>query len=206
MWTLPKIKDGLEKFFKENNHYPTAYEIDSCPYLPSARSIQRGFGGLEKVREELGLKVTHYGKGATRSKKAYDVGIRGKNIENEVEPVLVSKFGEIFVHTQKRINNISADFFVYNPDENFGVDVFCFENTKDFSNIINHKQKIYSDYAFRIILLAIGEKEEFPQTQIDKLVNNKKILLSDKFMVMNLSSLKEWISGFSVYTTPIIAK
>ncbi len=94
-------------------------------------------------------------------------------------------------------------FFVYNPDENFGVDVFCFENTKDFSNIINHKQKNYSDYAFKIILLAIGEKEEFPQAQIDKLIKNKKNLLSDKFMVMNLSSLKEWINGFSIYTTPI---
>ncbi len=111
MWTIPKIKDGLEKFFKENNHYPTVYEIDSCPYLPSARHIQRSFGGMEKVREELGLQITHYGKGLTRSQKAYDVGIRGKNIENEVEPVLVGKFGEIFVHTQKRINNISADFF-----------------------------------------------------------------------------------------------
>lgn len=62
---------------------------------------------------------------------------------------------------------------------------------------------MYSDYASKIILLAIGEKEEFPQVQIDKLVNNKKILLSDKFMVMNLSSLKKWIERFRVYNSPI---
>ena len=50
-WTTERIKDGFERFRKENGRLPIASEIDSLEYLPSARQIQRKFGGLEKLRE-----------------------------------------------------------------------------------------------------------------------------------------------------------
>jgi len=58
-WALPELKAGLEHFYKEHGHYPTATEVDAYRYLPSARSIERSFGGLIEVRKKLGLGDNH---------------------------------------------------------------------------------------------------------------------------------------------------
>ena len=58
--TLENLRNGLERFNKEHGHYPTAEEIDSCQYLPSARWIQYKFGGLKKLRNIFGFNDLDY--------------------------------------------------------------------------------------------------------------------------------------------------
>jgi len=64
--TLDNVRNGLERFNKEHGHYPAAEEIDICPYLPSARQIQKKFGGLKKLRSVLGLNDLDYRTGSRR--------------------------------------------------------------------------------------------------------------------------------------------
>ncbi len=101
VWTKENILDGLTKFFDETNRYPTSFEIDANEFLPSSRQIQRSFGGLPKLRKELGLKISNYTKGRVRSDLAKALSKRGSMSERYFEKILVDKFGEYFVHVEK---------------------------------------------------------------------------------------------------------
>lgn len=126
LWTKEKINEAFQKFINENGYMPTAREIDELPYLPSSRQLQRKFGGLPKIRENLGYKDIHLGKGVYRSKIANAVGKRGRLNELKLEKILKDIFGEPFVHAEKRygISGMRLDFYVYCPTGNFGVDIF----------------------------------------------------------------------------------
>ena len=101
IWSIQKIKEGFEKFERDNGRLPTAPEIDKLDYLPSSRQIQRKFGGLEKLRQVLGYKDTNFGRGAFRSEIANRVNRRGRDVEIQLEKILSNKFNEVFVHTEK---------------------------------------------------------------------------------------------------------
>src|SRR3989338_1557654 len=84
-WTKNNILDGLRKFYDDNKRYPTAIEIDAYDYLPTSRSIQRSFGGLIKLRTELGLKDVNFAAGEHRSQSARLIAKRGSSAEREME-------------------------------------------------------------------------------------------------------------------------
>lgn len=91
-WDIGKIKNGFERFLKENGRLPTAREIDKINYLPTSRTIQREHGGLEKLRISLGYFTSHFGKGENRSKIATIVNKRGIEAEGHLKQVLINKF------------------------------------------------------------------------------------------------------------------
>lgn len=68
IWTIEKIKEGFERFEKENGRLPRALEVDSISYLPSARQIQRAFGGLVELRKLIGYEDNNFSAGKHRSK------------------------------------------------------------------------------------------------------------------------------------------
>ena len=125
-WTTEKIKAGFDRFIKEKGRPPKSVEIDELDYLPNRKFIERNFGGLEKLRGELGYQDTHFGKGKFRSEIAYRVNASGRKIELALEKLLKNKFGEVFVHTEKIFDNTKnrVDFYVYSPSGNMGIDVF----------------------------------------------------------------------------------
>ena len=59
-WTAEKIKEGFDRFIKEKGRLPKSAEIDELNYLPNRKFIERNFGGLEKLRGELGYRDTHF--------------------------------------------------------------------------------------------------------------------------------------------------
>lgn len=75
----------MEKYYNEFGRYPTAHDIDLYPYLPSSRQIQRRFGGLPELRKQLGIQITDYTRGRTRSNKAAIIGKRGLNYEKDIQ-------------------------------------------------------------------------------------------------------------------------
>ena len=158
-WTKEKIKEGLQKYYNEFGRYPTAHEIDKYPYLPSSRQIQRRFGGLPELRKQLGIEITDYTRGETRSHKAEIIGKRGLNYEKDIQKILIKHFGEIFVHEQKPFNDYSGrlDFFVYAKDEKFGVDVFYAEDIHSLTGCINYKQRSYKGFSDTLILCLLIE-------------------------------------------------
>jgi len=68
-YTLQVLKEGFERFRREQGHYPSALEIDSCPYLCTSRLIQFKFGGLLKLRELLNIDDANYALGEHRQTK-----------------------------------------------------------------------------------------------------------------------------------------
>lgn len=194
-WTIEKIKEGFDKFFKKFGRYPTVLEIDSFESLPSSRQLQRIYpGGVRQLRQELGLEITDFTKGKTRSKTAADIGERGRNKEIEVQKILVDYFGEVFVHEQKPFDNYNGrfDFFVYAKNKKFAVDVFFPANNHSFTRCINIKQNIYNkNYGFDIILLQMNNN--IFQEYMDKFSRNKDNPLAGNIRLMSLYNFLEYI-------------
>lgn len=191
-WTLEKIKKGFDAFIEKNGKLPTALEIDKIENLPTSRQIQRRFGGLEKIRKELGYNETHMGKGQNRANISFNIGIRGRNEEIKLEKWLREKFGEVFVHTEK-ILNISnknrVDFYVYCPEGNFGIDVFYPETIKTLMNNVNIKIKKYKDIKEKIYLVSANIS--ITQNMIDKYSLGKKNELPKNIEIYNIINFKE---------------
>lgn len=201
-WTMDNLKDGFQYFVDTYGHYPTAPEIDRFEYLPSSRSLQRSFGGLENVRKRLGLADTHLGKGAFRSELARRTGIRGREVELEIEKLLIEKFGEIFVHTEKGFGDSKRriDFFVYSPSGNFGIDVFHTNSFRDLQKNVNLKIDKYIDFAFELYFLVIGD---FEQSRLDAYALEKAKPLSAWTAIVVIDTLLEKISTKRAYPNPL---
>lgn len=156
-WNKDKIKVAFDRFIAEHGRLPTALEVDKTEYLPSARHLQRRFGGLRALREQMGYQETDFGKGEHRSTLAKTNSIRGLEAEKELESSLIRYFGEAFVHTQKYYGDGKnrADFIVYTATTIFGVDVFTTETQHDLETNVNLKLKKYRDYPKNIPLFFV---------------------------------------------------
>jgi hypothetical protein len=170
-WSKGKILDGFQKFFNEYGRYPVAEEIDRYPFLPSCRQIQRKYGGLVKLRQELGLIVSDYGSGSARSNVAQEIGKRGNEGERDMEKLLADYFGECFVHVEKPLHKYflptldikkrykqRADFLVYCKSKVICIDVFFARDMATLKRIINIKQKKYSGLIIDTYLVNLNEE------------------------------------------------
>lgn len=193
-WTLDNIRQGLDDYQKAYGRYPSALEIDKFDLLPSSRQIQRKFGGLVKLREPLGLLDLDYTKGEIRSDSARKTWERGVDSEKLIYELLLSKFGEMFVHAQKPFPNYKGrfDYFVYTKGYKFGVDVFFADESHSFAGCVNTKQRVYKNISSDVILLSVNDF--FNQEAIDKFVKNKTNQLARNIKVMTLEGFKNFLS------------
>lgn len=204
-WNIENIRTGCERFFKEFSRYPTAEDFDNYPYLPSARQIQRAFGGLVELRDKLGLEIVNYGSGDHRSKSARDIGVNGAVAERLLEQELIDHFGEHFVHAErplykyykvplrvatqdtKEIGKSRVDFLVYHSDGIFGVDVFVAKNMFSLKRIVNLKAGIYTGLNIDIFFVNGGLPHLAKNNEIEDYCRNKSKQLDPNIRVMNQS-------------------
>ncbi len=206
-WTVERIRGGFERFRKENGRLPTSYEIDDCPYLPTARLIQLKFGGLRSLRESLGYQETDFGSGDSRSQISAMVVKRGLQAECDLEKYLVGRFGEVFVHTEKRFGRgrQRVDFVVYSPDGAFGIDVFCAENLRDMQIHLNIKLRRYVDFPKHVRLFLVVANAGFAQADIDRYCSGlSRLKGSSSVQVVSLTSLYEALSAVRRYEDPLL--
>ncbi len=144
-WKLAEVQAGLQHFYKEHGRYPTAAEIDAYSYLPSTRSIERSFGGLVPMRKTLKLAGNHdFRAGEHSSKRAHMILARAHTTEAEVYAFLCKRFGREFVHREYLFTDdhrTRADFFVYDTEKGFCVDVFYPASRRNLSGCLNIKLK-----------------------------------------------------------------
>ncbi|MEX2054734.1 MAG: hypothetical protein WD972_00995 [Candidatus Andersenbacteria bacterium] len=199
-WKLESIREGLQYFYDTHGRYPTAHEIDAFEFLPSSRSIQRTFGGLEKLRTVLGLKDTHFGKNEFRSQIAEKVGKRGREVELALEKVLREKFGEVFVHTEKIFDDTKCrvDFYVYSPSGNFGADVFYTESKYTLRVNINMKEPKYKNFTDDLYLVVANET--FIQSELDQYMRLKRNPLPKNITIVTLLTFLQFIETKSIYS------
>lgn len=200
IWKLKDLKEGLDHFYQENGRYPTVSDLDETNYLPSARWIQMKFGGMVKVRRDLGYEDSHLGSGKYRTEITSQVNKMGLKFEHEIEKFLVNKFGEPFVHIQKRVGNVRnrIDFFVYNPTQDFGVDVTSVSG--HFRNLqinVNVKISKYKNLGFELYIIVHGN---YDQTKIDQWLLNKIKKLPSGWKVLTVTSFIKLVSGFKHYS------
>jgi hypothetical protein len=170
-WDLVTIKSGIDNFIANYGKMPTANDFSNANNLPSARQVQRMYGGLENLRKELGYKEHNFTKGELRKKIATDANIRGLDAEDAFEPILIEKFGEPYVHVQKRYYKGSKnryDFFVYAKNRAFGIDIFTTSRSSYIVNNIRHKILRYKNAPKELSIYFVLVGDKYSSTEVKK--------------------------------------
>ncbi len=208
-WSNESLLDGFKKFFDENGRYPTAEEIDAYEFLPSARQIQRAFGGLRNLRKSLGLEIEDYGRGVNRSKIVFEANKRGGIGEKETEEILINHFGECFAHVEKPLykyikpesklrkdSKCRVDFLVYAQNYTFCVDVFYTNTLCTLIANINVKSKKYQDLAIDVYLVSLNEN--ITDNSIGLYLSHRITKLDQNIKVINKGSFFQKIKTIPV--------
>ncbi len=188
-WTMEDILRGVQYFYTQYNRYPTAHDFDKFEYLPTARTIQRSFGGLVTIREKLNLGQIHnYTTGSYRSEKAKAAYRNAQQYEEEFYLYLISKVPEVQVHEHKiiRPGNICSDFYIYkNTQDKKGIviDLFYAQDILSLTAIVRIKLKRYSGLPHRIFFVLVGNND-IKQEEINLFLNNKKTIFPDNIKVV----------------------
>lgn len=172
VYTIDILKEGFKRFWDEHGHYPSSVEIDQCPYLCTSKQIQRKFGGIYKLREQLNIVGSDYAHGEYRKKIGANINRLAISSELEVAKFLNNKYGEICVHEEKKYGKgrNRVDFYVY-AKLNFAVEVF---NTYTLRNLsVNLNMKLHKFHDFTDIIYFVVTGGEFKQSELEKLIINK---------------------------------
>lgn len=208
-WTLDKIRDGFDNFYKNYGHYPTAHEVDDYVLLPSSRQIQRSFGGLVNLRKSLNLLTENYTKGEIRSKTASNINTRAKKYENIIHRLLTNKFDEKFIHIEKPLQQDDEysskdrlDFYVYAKPANFSVDVFGVKDERGVINVFNIKERKYrkshikKEELFYFVYIGDGDMNE---DKLSRWKTGKYRTLPSNWKILNLNQFVSEIDRYSSY-------
>ncbi len=196
-WTIEKIAEGFEKFNAEHGRYPTSFEIDQYPDLPSSRQIQRQYGGLPNLRGQLKLSGPQdFTKGEYSSLRAKTIGKRAHQLEKKIYDYLVEHFGVPFVHREYFFvddRRSRTDFFIYHKNGNFSVDVFFPKDKRNLTGCLNSKMRTYSHGAmiqYPVIFLMMNE--EISKEEVMEILSQKRNKLKSFQIVMTYAELVQF--------------
>lgn len=198
IWDIKKIEDGFRRFFKDHSRYPTSHEIDEYKYLPSARQIQRKFGGLPKIRSSLKLsgpndytKTTH-GEGRAKSARR-----QYSNTHLDIYAMLCKKFGRKCVKTGHILSDdgrSSSDFLVNSTRGTFVADLMYSKDRYSLVGCLNSKIRTYRGSAmsqYRVVFIQMNESID--SEAINGVLARRKIPLADNHKVVGIGALKEYL-------------
>jgi hypothetical protein len=139
------IQQKIEKFYQENQRYPLARDFDNTAYLPSARTIQRKYGGLVALKKDMGLTETDARTGTQRVDKAKAINERNNKIEAQFTKDLKNKMDVRNIHHPYAPfddSKINIDYLLFHPTEKkaVGLELFYPEDRHSFYGCLNIKQ------------------------------------------------------------------
>lgn len=187
-WTDERLADNFLRFQKENGHFPSAHEVDHCPYLPASRSIQRRFGGLIRFRGKYNLGEVDLSRGEYRSVVVKNLNVISKDNENLFYKKLKKIFADVCIHREKPISDnykMRYDFYIYVKPNNFGIDVFYPNGPKNLMGCINIKQSKLTNLKSKELLYIVCLNHQIARVQIDDLIKNKKNQLQSNVIVLS---------------------
>lgn len=198
-WTIKKITEGFDSFYKNHGRYPTSTEIDQYAKLPSARQIQRRFvGGIPALRKQLGLKGQNdFTKGEYSSQRAHMINQRAHKIEKEVYKYLIKIFGQPFVHREYFFNDDRrnrTDFYVYHNKGTFSVDTFYPNSLINLNNCLNSKLSAYKNLNIEYPIIFLMMNDLISEEEITSLIENKKNKLRPNQSIMTFKQFKLFCS------------
>lgn len=186
-YTKERLDEMILAFYKKHGHAPTTNDFDTNKDLPSSCVLYANYKNHEEMRKKLKLPKIKIDKPA--------INRRASESEKDIKEMLISRFGEMFVHEEKKYGVIlRCDFFVY-CSENFMVDVFYAKDIYSLGGVINIKQKKYAKAGCRVVFLSANK--EIDQKTIDKLVGAKKNKLPEEIVVLTKESFEDFIKTFN---------
>ena len=196
-WTLDQLRAGFDDFYQKNNRYPTAHEVDAYPYLPSARSIERSFGGLIEVRKKLGIGSNlDFRTGTHSSQRAHTINERAHLMEKKAYEFLTKRFGKEFVHREYFFTDdhrTRADFFVYDTHKGFCVDVFYPSSRRNMLGCLNLKLGKYSSvYMREYPVIYVQMNEQISESEIEQTIASKTRKLPEGQYLMSWASFQKF--------------
>lgn len=197
-WTLDELRAGFEHFYKEHSRYPTAHEIDAYTYLPSARSIERRFGGLVALRTLLKLRSDYDLRTGTHSStRAKTINARAHKTEQTVYEFLIKNFKKEFVHREFFFTDdkrTRSDFFIYDSHGGFCVDVFYPKDRRNLIGCLNNKLLKYKTNDMRqypIVFLQMNP--DLNQDILNAVIKNKKNTWPEGQELMSWGTFQKFI-------------
>lgn len=200
-YTKQEITRLIKDFHSVNNRYPTANDFDG-EQLPAVRTIQREFGGLIKMREELGFPITSYGRGEERSKMVTKINETSYYAEHEVHRFLLSQFKIVryqpsFEEFQidGTITNRRADFMVSHQGKNIIIDVFNPKDLHSLQGCLNQKTKNYTPITNpKNHVFFVCTTPHITQEEVDNINARRKTKLQKNQKVMHFNVFKDYIT------------
>lgn len=194
IYTLEKIKEGFESFYKEHKHYPSSSEIDQYAKLPSSRHIQRVFGGLPKLRALLKIDgQIDLTEGLHSSNRAKMIHRKASEVKKEVYTYLIDIFGSRFVRPEFFFNDdkrTRTDFYVYHRSGTFSVDIFNPKDLRNMNNCLNSKLKSYRGIENKYQTIFLMMNNDIAEDKIEKMMANKKNKLRTNQFVMTFKQFR----------------
>ena len=113
---LKRLKDTL-------GHEPNVFEVDACKYLPTARTLQRRFGGVEHIRKLAGFTYDNHTKGIKRSKKALESLLNSNNYEKKIINQFFTKYHDTNGKEKTVVRHYA--YQQYLPDKGHYINISC---------------------------------------------------------------------------------
>ena len=203
---LEVYKEMINLFYQKNNRYPTVLEFNHKNLLPSARLIQRNYGGVQKFRELMDLEVINYTKGQPRIDTMKIISKRAKDYEQELYILLYNKFHKpkegFVVEREPVISGVDPENDVYGYKRadvginNFNVprdkqkkstyiDFFYASTKESLFGCVNIKNKKIKGIVPLKDIIYVSINPEFSQEDINSFTLPKKsprVLSREEFM------------------------
>lgn len=190
-YTKEGIIENIHLFIKKHGREPASHDFKPENNFPDKRTIERRFGGLRKLREELGLYIDHR-TGKKRGDLANDINKRAMKWNSLIYKQLRELFPEPLIHRESSIfddRRNRTDFKVYGK-KTFLVDIFYPKHRQSLLGCVQHKQykyptdlRKYLDKNFdKVIFLNLNDKVE----------NNIPVSVQENFSLMNLTEFWQY--------------
>lgn len=168
--TLPLITAAITAFRTTHNRYPQAPDFTHANNLPTARHLQRKFGGLQAVRKYMGITTDH-------RKDRHDVNSASNNRNYYAKQELNQLFaGKLLPLPPKH----PAAFRIKHSSGEFYVSFACPTSSQSFAGCVRSILRKYAtlppDQTTLLIVNMNVDLPPPPQSLTERLEPNQKVI------------------------------
>lgn len=172
--------NAMDQFKAIHGHYPSSIELDKSDFLPSAKTVQRKFGGLKKLKQELGIDEPVLRQKLDINNFHSKVDIM-TILSKKYQPEAIQRFPdelnvELKINVNKSVSNNIAHNITY-------IDFLYPSDKKSFIGCVNAKQNKLGFFEEGRILLIVMNKH-ISQKDIDTFMETKKNKMPDNIKVL----------------------
>jgi hypothetical protein len=181
-YTIEHIIKTLQDLSKDLGREPTWQEIQGHKDLPTTRTLQRSYGGLQGLRKLAGFKHIDHTRGALRKNELNRFLSHSLDAEKKLIDVLRDKHGFESVHEQfpfgdnrryradcavfnKKVKHVDI-YDIFNPKDKYSLGGCLRVKYKKYKNI-QLDQVFLSDWTYTVYFVCANNKVPLPEQKDD---------------------------------------